>query len=367
MRKTRQISLKECYAILQVPKDATLDDVKKAYRRRAFELHPDLNPDMPHAGYQFQDLNEAYVALVRVLETEDAQRKATSTAEERRQQEKAYREAGRKAAREEQARAREEEARVREEKAKERAEARARAQESAKAQAAAGEAEDKQRQREEAAERAYEERLRREAASREATEKQRASAAYAKEDVLRDLLHDPFARRVFEDIYSEVNKQGGRKAPSSAHGNASEDTSEQTTAQSSAHTASQGATQTKKHTEQGSSAGASAKASVSPPTAHVELSEDKPSLPFANSFSSKIKGWFRQQIDEQQSIKMPAHTLYVGARIRLQIRRGLSEELSTVEITLPPEFAVGKPIRLRGLGKKVGKWQGDLYLTIESK
>ncbi len=86
-----------------------------------------------------------------------------------------------------------------------------------------------------------------------------------------------------------------------------------------------------------------------------------------NSFSSKIKGWFRHQIDDEQTIKMPAQTLFAGARIRLQIRRGLSEELSTVEITLPKEFVVGKPFRLRGLGKKVGKWQGDLYLTIQSK
>lgn len=50
--------------------------------------------------------------------------------------------------------------------------------------------------------------------------------------------------------------------------------------------------------------------------------------------------------------------------MRLQIRRGLSGELHTVEITLPPDFAVGKPVRLRGLGKRVGPWQGDLYLTL---
>ena len=53
-----------------------------------------------------------------------------------------------------------------------------------------------------------------------------------------------------------------------------------------------------------------------------------------------------------------------GRRVRLQIRRGLSGELHTVEITLPLDFAVGKPVRLRGLGKRVGPWQGDLYLTL---
>ena len=56
-----------------------------------------------------------------------------------------------------------------------------------------------------------------------------------------------------------------------------------------------------------------------------------------------------------------------GKRIRLQIRQALSGELKTVEITLPPDFAVGKPIRLRGLGKRVGPWQGDLYLIITNE
>ncbi len=48
----------------------------------------------------------------------------------------------------------------------------------------------------------------------------------------------------------------------------------------------------------------------------------------------------------------------------MQIRQGLSEDLRTVEITLPPDFTIGKPVRLKGLGKRVGPWQGDLYLTI---
>ena len=67
-RKPRKISLLECYEILKIAKDATLDDVKHAYRLRAFELHPDLNPDDPLAGKKFQQLNEAYVALSALLE-----------------------------------------------------------------------------------------------------------------------------------------------------------------------------------------------------------------------------------------------------------------------------------------------------------
>jgi molecular chaperone DnaJ len=56
-----------------------------------------------------------------------------------------------------------------------------------------------------------------------------------------------------------------------------------------------------------------------------------------------------------------------GARIRLQIRRGLSEEVSTVDLTLPQDYAAGKPVRLKGLGRRIGRWQGDLYLTLVAK
>ncbi len=358
MRKTRQLSLKDCYDILQLPKSATLDDVKKAYRKRAFELHPDLNPDSPHAGYQFQDLNEAYVALSHVLETEEAKRQtaaaAAAAAEEKRQQEKAYKEAGRRAARQEKEREREAQAKEREERAREREE-KAKAQAKARAEAQIrAEAEDWQKKREEAAEKMY-------------AERQKASQAYAQEDVLRDLLDDPFARRVFEDIYSEVNRQGG-KAPSSDTQTDDQNTAQKASAQqveSASEKSAQSTAQSQAHTSSKSeTTKPSAKASP-PPTAKVDLVEEASSS--GNSFSSKIKGWFRHQIDDEQTIKMPAQTLFAGARIRLQIRRGLSEELSTVEITLPKEFVVGKPFRLRGLGKKVGKWQGDLYLTIQSK
>ena len=31
------------------------------------------------------------------------------------------------------------------------------------------------------------------------------------------------------------------------------------------------------------------------------------------------------------------------------------------------DFIPGKPVRLRGLGKRVGPWQGDLYLKLNSQ
>ncbi len=51
------------YKILGVDKSATQDDIKKAYRKRARKLHPDLNPDDKEAEKQFKELNEANEVL----------------------------------------------------------------------------------------------------------------------------------------------------------------------------------------------------------------------------------------------------------------------------------------------------------------
>lgn len=51
------------YELLTVGRDATADDIKKAYRRRARELHPDANPDDPSAEDRFKELARAYEVL----------------------------------------------------------------------------------------------------------------------------------------------------------------------------------------------------------------------------------------------------------------------------------------------------------------
>jgi molecular chaperone DnaJ len=53
---------KDYYEILGVARDATPEEIKRAYRRLARELHPDLNPD-PASQERFKDVSAAYEVL----------------------------------------------------------------------------------------------------------------------------------------------------------------------------------------------------------------------------------------------------------------------------------------------------------------
>lgn len=51
------------YLLLDLTKDATPDEVKKAYRKLALRHHPDKNPDNPSAAEKFREINHAYSTL----------------------------------------------------------------------------------------------------------------------------------------------------------------------------------------------------------------------------------------------------------------------------------------------------------------
>ncbi|MQA85957.1 MAG: molecular chaperone DnaJ [Streptosporangiales bacterium] len=53
---------KDYYAVLGVRRDANQDEVKRAYRRLARELHPDVNPD-PETQERFKEVTQAYEVL----------------------------------------------------------------------------------------------------------------------------------------------------------------------------------------------------------------------------------------------------------------------------------------------------------------
>ncbi len=55
--------ISECYRLLGVPRNATLDDIKVAYRRLARKYHPDVNQNDPTTTDKFRLVQEAYNML----------------------------------------------------------------------------------------------------------------------------------------------------------------------------------------------------------------------------------------------------------------------------------------------------------------
>lgn len=253
------MNLRDAYRVLGLEPGVDMSTVKRAYRRLAFSLHPDLNPDVPDASRRFQEINEAYVHLSEAALASKARREAS------------FQDAA----------------------------------DSAKAREEASKAYNKAKQ-----------------GQKEAT----AGARRPKEDVLKDILNDPFARRVFEDIYSHIRKDapGAKEAPKGA--------------------SAKGRTKAK------------------PPTGTAAKAIPLP----GSDMLGKVKGWLRKQVDDEQVVRLPGASLVPGARVRLEIQHGFGGEPQVVELTLPPEFVPGKAMRLKGMGRRLGSLRGDLYVRIEA-
>jgi molecular chaperone DnaJ len=140
------------------------------------------------------------------------------------------------------------------------------------------------------------------------------------EEVLRDILNDPFAKQVFEDIFSKL-KRGVEPEG-----------------------ASPGPVTTKK--------------------LNLKWGERAVSLDLGKGLVQSVKDWASSQLDDSQTVRMPARELIPGTTLRVMIRHRFSAEPRTIDVTLPPDFVVGRPIRLKGMGRRLGPWKGDLYLRL---
>jgi len=342
MQTKRHLSLKDCYRILQVSKKSSYEEVKRSYRKKAFALHPDLNPGKPEASSNFQLLNEAYVKLSHFLKSQQSTTSQQTSyknsgpepsAETKQNAHEAYAKEKTRAEQEQQNfQSKEKTADSQNNKAQDN-EAQSSATQDNKSQ-------DNKSQDSKSQDNKTQDSKAQDDAARHAKEQDKAAeqkhtnaSEYegSREDVLKDLLSDPFAKRVFQDIYSEINKKINKK----------------------------------------DFVDVNVKPVNLPPKPrkpkkiNMEWGNKKVNIDFTHGIGGMVKNWLRSQIDESQSFKFPAAKLRPGTRLRFQIRRGFAGDLITVEITLPLDFAIGKPVRLKGLGKKVGPWQGDLYLLLE--
>ncbi len=51
------------YKILGIERDASKEDIKRAFRKLARQYHPDVNPNNPEALEKFKEINEEYSIL----------------------------------------------------------------------------------------------------------------------------------------------------------------------------------------------------------------------------------------------------------------------------------------------------------------
>ncbi|MDY0226634.1 MAG: DnaJ domain-containing protein [Desulfomicrobium apsheronum] len=140
------------------------------------------------------------------------------------------------------------------------------------------------------------------------------------EEVLRDILNDPFAKQVFEDIFSKL-KRGVQPEEASSQ-------------------------------------------PVTTKKLDLKWGERALSIDLGKGIVQSIKDWASGQLDDRQTVRMPARDLIPGTTLRVQIRHRFTAEPRTIDVTLPPDFVVGRPIRLKGMGRRLGPWRGDLYLRL---
>ena len=141
-----------------------------------------------------------------------------------------------------------------------------------------------------------------------------------KEEVLRDVLKDPFARKVFEDIYREVRRTRSRGSG----------------------TREKGRDRNQK----------------------INTGKRRSRIDLSQGLWKSIRDWFRKQMDDEQVIYLPRTKLLPGITVRVQVKHPWSGLAKNLELTIPSNYVTGRPIRLQGMGRRLGPWRGDLYIRL---
>lgn len=421
----KTLTLQEAYTLLEVTKGANIEEVKQAYRKRAFALHPDLHPDNANAAAEFQRVNEAYVTVIAYLDNEAKKQSAkaqfvNAEKERKRKFEEQKRQAEQKRAEERQRKEKERAERIeRERKEMERRQAKERAKREEERRRRIQEEIDKEEARIKAKqeeerlklikkleEKAQEfkaliieqmEAVRKEnelnaqrQAQKEQSQNQQSWAGQPQQENAQpqfkkvnntynasgEAAYNKYAGSYEQSVYhTSANDFADTSAFEKE--NTSQSASGQSTNNQGAHTQSAQETAFTNYNTVQNEAQNTQKKNPKEHFTGQEISVTKEnSIPQAiikasteplEGIKKGISSWFKSQIDEELELFFPAAKLQPGVKMRLQFRVGLANELQTIELTLPKDFVPGKPMRLKGLGKKIGKWQGDLYLKLQSK
>ncbi|NCC25291.1 MAG: molecular chaperone DnaJ [Deltaproteobacteria bacterium] len=251
------LDLRRAYEVLGLKPGSGREEVKSAYRRRAFSLHPDLHPNDPDAGRKFNELNRAYVIVKHHLRIGSSSPGKDSRREPSGEAKSGWRKAG-----------------------PEHGEKKA-------------------------------------GSERPAGSAPNGSTA-DQERVMRDILNDPFARQVFEDIFQKIRRDGGRPPVVPA---------------------------------------------VERKRLRLGFRNMGVDLDLSDGLWSGVKNWFHGHLDDHQTVQLPPGSLLPGSTVHLTLRSALGQP-RTMKVVLPLNYVVGREVRLKGQGRRLGPWKGDLYVRF---
>ncbi len=141
----------------------------------------------------------------------------------------------------------------------------------------------------------------------------------SQEEILKNILNDPFARQVFEDIFREVKKRRNHHVPSP-------DVPSKTSWSISRN---------------------------------IKKVADK-------LRGASLKNWLKSQLDHEHIIYLDKKKIVPGAKLKFQLKQ-FKKQPTQIITTIPDNYSIGKAIRLKGLGKRLGPFKGDLYIRIFQK